>query len=74
MYQRIGKCGNCGGDVMGHVGPWLGVLPPPPAQCASCGATTRASDPVIPMNPVTHPGVNLDDISNVLLGGRKGAS
>lgn len=73
MYQRIGKCGNCGGNVMWHVEPWLNVITPPPDQCDQCGATTRSSDPVIPMNPVTHPGVNVDDINNVPLGGRKGA-
>lgn len=47
MEQRIGKCSLCGGDVVGYVGVWMSVSPPPPPRCTSCGAGL-ASD-VIPM-------------------------
>jgi hypothetical protein len=43
MNQRVGTCDNCGGDVMGYRGAWMGVVPPPPDQCSSCGAV-RADD------------------------------
>lgn len=56
MIQRIGTCGNCGGDVMGEIGPWLGVIPPPPPRCNGCGATPKGYDDVLPMNPPpSHP-------------------
>ena len=51
MNQRIGTCGNCGGDVVGEVGPWLGVVPPPPPRCNRCGATPKGYDDVLQMNP-----------------------
>ncbi len=50
MNQVIGCCSLCGGDVVGHAGPWLGVIPPPRAKCTSCGAM-EARGPVIPMVP-----------------------
>ncbi len=49
MRQRLGSCSICNGDVMGHVGAWHSVLPPPPPECSSCGARTR--DDVIAMVP-----------------------
>ena len=49
--QRIGRCSICGGDVMAHVGPWMGTVPPGPPCCASCGAVDARSDRVIPMSP-----------------------
>ena len=47
--NRVGTCSLCGGDVVGHRGPWWGVVPPPPDRCVKCGAVS-ASD-VIPMFP-----------------------
>lgn len=47
MNCRVGTCSLCGGDVMGHRGPWLGVAPPPPDRCVRCRAVS-ASD-IIPM-------------------------
>lgn len=38
MEQRIGTCSLCGGNVVGFVGAWLAVVPPPPPKCTSCGA------------------------------------
>jgi hypothetical protein len=52
MEQSIGSCSLCGGDVVGHVGAWWSVLPPPPARCTSCGARA-ATGPVIPMVPAS---------------------
>lgn len=49
MYQRVGSCSECGGDVMGYRGPWMGVQPPPPDRCESCGAVR--GDDVIKMTP-----------------------
>jgi hypothetical protein len=40
MNQRVGTCSLCGGDVVGYRGPWMGVTPPPPDKCKSCGATS----------------------------------
>jgi len=48
MSQRIGACSLCGGDVIGFVGSWMSINPPPPARCSGCGALP-ASD-VIPMS------------------------
>ena len=39
---RIGTCSLCGGDVLGHVGAWWGIIPPPGPRCASCGAVPAA--------------------------------
>lgn len=47
--QVIGTCSNCGGDVVTHSGPWLGVVPPS-LRCSRCGAT-QAKGPVIQMGP-----------------------
>ncbi len=49
MNQVIGSCSLCGGDVVSHVGPWMGVIPPR-AHCSSCGAL-EAQGPVIRMVP-----------------------
>ena len=51
MRTRIGTCGNCGGDVYGHTGPWHGVNPPPPPSCVKCGAVVKGHDDVLPMGP-----------------------
>lgn len=40
MEQRLGSCSLCGGDVMGHVGAWMSINPPPPPTCSNCGAKT----------------------------------
>lgn len=50
MEQRFGTCGNCGGSVVGHRGPWWGTNPPPPPECASCGAVPRVYDDTIEMS------------------------
>lgn len=50
MNQCIGSCSICGGEVHGHVGAWFATIPPPPAQCVSCGAT-QVRGPVIQMVP-----------------------
>lgn len=58
MYgdQRVGTCSLCGGDVYGHRGAWMSVMPPPPDRCSSCGAVSRYD--VIPMfKPKTWPKV-----------------
>jgi len=49
MEQRVGTCSICGGDVMGIRGGWWSILPPPPDECAGCGAV--AGGDVIPMTP-----------------------
>lgn len=48
MEQRIGSCSLCGGDVMGWVGAWASVQPPPSPHCVGCGAKIRSD--VIQMN------------------------
>lgn len=48
--QVIGSCSICGGDVVGYVGPWFSIVPPPPAKCSRCGAEEQRG-PVIPMRP-----------------------
>lgn len=53
--QTIGTCSICGGSVVGWVGAWHAVIPPPPARCASCGATEARHGPVIPMVPAIQP-------------------
>jgi len=50
MQGVIGTCSICGADVIGHTGPWFGVIPPPPGRCSGCGAT-EAQGPVLPMIP-----------------------
>lgn len=47
MYQRVGACSLCGGDVIGYRGAWSGITHPPKDECSSCFAT-RADD-IIPM-------------------------
>lgn len=49
MEQRLGICSLCGGEVYGHLGPWWGLVPPPPATCRSCGGVQAGS--IIPMVP-----------------------
>lgn len=50
MNEKIGVCSLCGGNVYGHVGPWWGVVPPPPARCTRCGAyPVGHAERVIPM-------------------------
>lgn len=34
----VGTCSLCGGDVVGHIGAWFAVVPPPLARCSRCGA------------------------------------
>jgi hypothetical protein len=51
MEKRIGTCGSCGGDVMGHRGGWMGINPPPPDQCRSCGAVVRGQSDMLAMGP-----------------------
>ncbi len=51
MFQRIGTCSICGGDVHGHYGAWHGVLPPPPPTCSQCGAVPKGTSDVIEMEP-----------------------
>jgi len=52
MNQCVGTCSLCGGQVMGYVGIWGSILPPPPPTCSQCGAVSAASvPPVIPMVP-----------------------
>lgn len=41
MEQRIGSCSICGSDVVGWVGAWFGVTPPPPPRCTGCGAKPK---------------------------------
>ena len=50
MQQRVGTCSLCGGDVMGYRGAWFSIDPPPPDECASCGA--RRVDDVIDMRQI----------------------
>jgi hypothetical protein len=47
MYQRVGSCSLCGGDVMGERGAWWSVAPPSPDTCSLCGAVRN--DDVIEM-------------------------
>ncbi|HXP50981.1 MAG TPA: hypothetical protein VN922_13565 [Bacteroidia bacterium] len=54
MYEIIGKCSICGGQVEAFVGPWFGTTPPR-ARCKSCGAVEARSTTVIPMVPSSHP-------------------
>ena len=61
MDQCIGQCSLCGGDVMGHVGPYHSVIPPPPPTCNSCGAVTADSRRVIPMVPRLRPSRSIHD-------------
>jgi hypothetical protein len=62
MNNVIGKCSICGGDVVGFTGIWMAVIPPPPAQCTSCGAVEAGT--VIKMTPApTHPMSQLSRIS-----------
>lgn len=47
--QRVGSCSICGGDVVGHRGAWMAVIPPPPDRCTQCGAVAQSD--VIEMRP-----------------------
>lgn len=49
MKTTLGTCSCCGGPVTVPT-IWHGVVPPVPT-CEQCGATARASGPVIPMEP-----------------------
>ncbi len=51
MMNCIGTCGHCGGSVMAHTGAWMGVMPPPPPRCASCGYVGAGSTRVVRMVP-----------------------
>jgi hypothetical protein len=55
VYEVIGKCSICGGDVEGFVGPWYGTTPPR-AHCRSCGAVEARNTTVIPMVPASSAG------------------
>lgn len=48
MYQVIGRCSLCDGDVEIFSGPWFGVSPPL-ARCKKCGASEDRRGSVIPM-------------------------
>ncbi len=54
MYERIGTCGSCGGDVLSYTGPWAGIGPPPSPACAECKRTV-ALGPVLPMREARRP-------------------
>lgn len=47
MYNVIGTCGFCGGQVT-IPGIWGGVIPPIPS-CANCGREVASHGPVMPM-------------------------
>lgn len=55
MEQVIGKCSNCGGQVVQFFGAWYGVVPPTP-HCRSCNWVPSWTQPVIPMVPPANPG------------------
>ncbi|KKM97243.1 hypothetical protein LCGC14_1170060 [marine sediment metagenome] len=52
-YQRVGTCSICGGNVMGHRGGWWSINPPPPDECADCGAVAQLD--IIKMHPAPRP-------------------
>lgn len=54
--KPIGKCGDCGGLVTVHEGPWWGINPPVPS-CERCGAVPdqHAHLPVLPMRHCQSP-------------------
>lgn len=49
MFESIGRCSCCGGQV---VVPklWMGIYPPVP-HCTQCGATAKPKGPVVQMDP-----------------------
>lgn len=58
MYNVIGTCSICGGDVVAYTGIWMSVAPPSPPSCRNCGAVPAASQaPVIPMVPRRYPAI-----------------
>jgi hypothetical protein len=61
MNAKIGTCSICGGDVVGHRGPWGSINPPPPASCTNCGATERRD--IIEMSPVKSKKINEYDFT-----------
>lgn len=74
MEQVIGRCSNCGGQVVQHFGAWYGVVPPTP-HCRSCNYVPSWTQPVIPMVPPANPGYTYQwkwpsvDWSKVYMGG-----
>jgi len=50
-FNVVGACGNCGGRVIGHAGPWMSIFPPPPPKCERCGWVLADRGPVLPMAP-----------------------
>lgn len=44
----IGRCSECGGNVVVYQGPWMGINPPIP-YCQSCFAHPKNNLPIIPM-------------------------
>ena len=48
--ERIGQCGNCGGDVVVPRMVMTGAVPR--GRCVSCGSYARAAGPVIVMEPL----------------------
>lgn len=52
MQGIVGICSICGGEVVGHTGAWMAVVPPPPARCTKCGAVEQRGQ-VVRMRPAT---------------------
>ena len=51
----VGKCSNCGGNVV-KAGLLVMHMFPPPPTCQACGATQQKGElPVVPMNPPVPP-------------------
>ena len=69
MMNRIGTCSICGGDVVGVIGIWMSVTPPPPATCSRCGAVERRD--IIEMHTSPNKSVNTYEDFNKKNGGAK---
>lgn len=54
MIKTVGICSACGGSVVLHQGPWMGVIPPTP-YCVVCNAKPVNSNlPVIEISNVEY--------------------